>query len=84
MWKTLADWLLAFLNMSRELEEHRETIRRLEVRVRNTEESIKLLAQEQRHGRQLDAAEREKLALQLERELTRQKALLPPRGKKRK
>jgi hypothetical protein len=82
MWKTISDWLLAFFNMSRELQEHRETIRQLEDRVRNTEESIKLLAQEQRHGRQLDAAEREKLVLQLERELTKQKALLSPRGKK--
>jgi hypothetical protein len=42
------------------------------------------LAQEQRHARQLDAAEREKLVLQLECELAKQKALLPPRGKKRK
>ena len=84
MWKTLSDWLFALFNMSRELQEHRETIRQLEERVRNTEESIKLLAQEQRHGRQLDAAEREKVVLQLERELARQKALLPPPGKKRK
>ena len=44
MWKTLSDWLFALLNMSRELQEHRETIRQLEERVRNTEESIKLLA----------------------------------------
>ncbi|MBI4326332.1 MAG: hypothetical protein HY674_13875 [Chloroflexi bacterium] len=80
----LSDWLFALFNMSRELQEHRETIRQLEDRVRDTEESIKLLAQAQRHGRELDAAEREKLALQLERELARQKALLPPPGKKRK
>lgn len=84
MWKMLSDWLFALFNMSRELQEHRETIRQLEDRVRDTEESIKLLAQAQRHGRELDAAEREKLALQLERELARQKALLPPPGKKRK
>ena len=84
MWKTISDWLLAFLNMSRELQEHRETIRRLEDRVRNTEESIRLLAQEQRHARELDAAEREKLVLQLEREVSKQKALPVPRGKKRK
>ena len=84
MWKTISDWLLAFLNLSRELQEHRETIRRLEDRVRNTEESIRLLAQEQRHARELDAAEREKLVLQLEREVSKQKALPVPRGKKRK
>ena len=84
MWKTISEWLLAFLNMSRELQEHRETIRRLEDRMRNAEESIKLLAQEQRLTRELDAAEREKLVLQLERELSKQKALLAPRGKKRK
>ncbi len=80
----LSDWLFALFNMSRELQEHRETMRQLEDRVRDMEESIKLLAQAQRHGRELDAAEREKLALQLERELARQKALLPPPGKKRK
>ena len=84
MWKTISEWLLAFLNMSRELQEHRETIRRLDDRVRNTEESIKLLAQEHRHARELDAAEREKLLLQLERELSKQKTLSAPRGKKRK
>lgn len=84
MWKTISEWLLAFFNMSREVQEHRETIRRLEDRVRNTEESIKLLAQEQRLTREVDAAEREKLVLQLERELSKQKTLPVPRGKKRK
>ena len=44
MWKTLSDWLFALFNMSRELQEHRATIRRLEERVRDTEEAIKLLA----------------------------------------
>lgn len=82
MWKTLSDWLFALFNMSRELQEHRETIRQLEERLRNTEESIKLLAQEQRHGREIDAAQREKLVLQLERELTKQK-MLPPRKKRK-
>ena len=33
MWKTLSDWLFALFNMSRELQEHRETIRQLEDRV---------------------------------------------------
>ena len=46
MWKTLSDWLFAVFNMSRELQEHRETIRQWEERTRNTEEAIKLLAQE--------------------------------------
>ena len=32
MWKTLSDWLFAFFNMSRELQEHRDTIRQLEER----------------------------------------------------
>ena len=82
MWKTLSDWLFALLNMSRELQEHRETIRQLEDRVRNTEESIKLLAQAQRHAREMESSEREKLLLRLQNEVTRLKELPTPRGKK--
>ena len=44
MWKTLSDWLFAVFNMSRELQEHRGTIRQLEERVRDMEEALKLLA----------------------------------------
>ena len=82
MWKTLSDWLFALFNMSRELQEHRETIRQLEGRVRNTEEAIKLLAQEQRHARELESAEREKLLLRLQNEVAKLKELPPPRGRK--
>ena len=82
MWKTLSDWLFALFNMSRELQEHRETIRQLEERVRNTEEAIKLLAQEQRHARELESAEREKLLLRLQHELTKFKELPSTRGRK--
>ena len=82
MWKTLSDWLFALLNMSRELQEHRETIRELDDRVRNTEEAIKLLAQEQRHAREMDSSEREKLLLRLQNELAKSKELPPARGKK--
>ena len=46
MWKTIADWLLAFLNLTRELEENHSTIRRMESRLRDMEEAIRLLAQE--------------------------------------
>ena len=38
MWRTLADWLLAVLNMTRELEDNRAAIRRLETRFRDLEE----------------------------------------------
>jgi hypothetical protein len=82
MWKTLSDWLFAFFNMSRELQEHRDTIRRLEDRVRNTEEAIKLLAQEQRHSREMDSSEREKLLLRLQNEVAKLKELPKPRRKK--
>ncbi len=82
MWKTLSDWLFAVFNMSRELQEHRGTIRQLEERIRNTEEAIKLLAQEQRHGRELESVEREKLLLRVQHEVTKLKELPPPRGKK--
>ena len=84
MWKTLSDWLFAFFNMSRELQEHRDTIRQLEKRLRDTEEAIKLLAQEQRHSRELDSSEREKLLLRLQNELAKLKELSLPRGRKKR
>jgi hypothetical protein len=31
MWRTLADWLLAVLNMTRELEENRASMRNLDL-----------------------------------------------------
>ncbi|MBI3416329.1 MAG: hypothetical protein HY043_13625 [Verrucomicrobia bacterium] len=68
--------------MSRELQEHRETIRHLEGRTRNIEEAIKLLAQEQRHNRELESAEREKLMLRLQQEVAKLKELPPLRSKK--
>ena len=75
MWKTLSEWLLAFLNMARELQEHRTSIRRLEERLRDAEEAIKLLALEQRHGRDMESSEREKFLLKLERELNKLKEI---------
>ena len=84
MWKTIAGWVLAFLGMARELEEHRVTIRSLEARIRDLEEALKLVAQEQRHGRELEQAERDKLLLKLEREVSRLKELGPPRRRKTK
>ena len=68
--------------MSRELQEHRETIRQLEDRIRNIEEAIKLLAQEQRHSRELESTEREKLLLRLQTEVAKLKELPAPRGKR--
>ena len=68
--------------MTRELEENRATIRRLETRLRDLEEAIKLLAQEQRHARELEAAEREKFLLLLDRGVPKLKELSPPRGRK--
>ena len=75
MWKTLVDWAAAFLGMARELQEHRTTIRRLEERIRDIEEALKLLAQEQRHARETQSLEREKFALMLERLLAKQPQL---------
>jgi hypothetical protein len=83
MWKTLSDWLFAVFNMSRELQEHRDTLRQLEQRTRNIEEAIKLLAHEQRHGRDMESAEREKLLLRLQNEVAKLKALPAPRGKRK-
>jgi hypothetical protein len=41
-----------------------------------------LLAQEQRHAREMDSSEREKLLLRLQNELAKSKELPPVRGKK--
>jgi hypothetical protein len=83
MWKTLSAWLLAFANMARELEENRASIRRMEARLRDTEEAIKLLAMEQRHARDMESVEREKLILQLQEEFARLKELPGQRRKKK-
>ena len=68
--------------MSRELQEHRGTIRQLEERLRNTEEAIRLLAQEQRHARELESSEREKLLLRVQQETAKLKELPAPRSRK--
>ena len=83
MWRSIADWALAFFGMARELQEHRANIRELEDRVRDLEEALKLVTQEQRHTRELDASEREKLMLRIENALKSSKQTLPaPRQKK--
>jgi archaellum component FlaC len=82
MWKMLSEWLFAFLNMARELEESRRSIRRVEERIRDAEEAIKLLAQELRHARELDIVEREKMLLRLQQELLKIKEIAAPGGKK--
>jgi predicted nucleic acid-binding Zn-ribbon protein len=83
MWKTIADWLLAFFGMARELEEHRDRIRQLETRLRDHEEALKLVAQELRHTRELEAKEREKLMMNLKSDVARSKKLPPVKRKKR-
>jgi hypothetical protein len=81
MWKTIADWAAAFFGMARELQDHRASIRELERRVRDLEEVIKLLSLEQRHAREMESAEREKLILQLQTELSKHQ--LPLRRKRK-
>jgi hypothetical protein len=80
MWKSLLDSAASFLGMARELQEHRTSIRKLEDQVRDLEEALKLLAQEQRHAREMELAEREKLLLLLEREMAAR--LSPGKNKK--
>ena len=84
MWKILADWVLAFFSMAREVEEHRTSLRCLEDRLRNVEEAIKLLALEQRHAREIEQAEREKWTVRLESLAKKPERLPSPRRKKRK
>lgn len=81
------EWLVTLLNIIRELAENRASVREqgqriheLEQHTRTLDESIKLLAQDLRHSREMESVEREKFLLQLERELAKLKEL--PRGKK--
>lgn len=82
MWKTLSEWLVVLFNLAREIQEHRTLLRHLEERVRNTEEAIKLLALEQRHGREVESVQREKLLLNVQSEVTKLKELSRPRPRK--
>ena len=69
--------------MARELQEHRTALRQQDERIRDLEGAITLLAQEQRHAREMEASEREKLLLRLQAELKKQRALPSTRRKKR-
>ena len=86
MFRALADWILAFLGMVRELQKQREIVSQLEMRVRNLEESLHLLIQEQRHDRDLRALEDKKLLLEIEKGFAVRKAprLRKKPGKKSK
>jgi len=81
MWKSIVDWATAFFGMTRELQEHRESIRELEKRVVELEGTIRLLAQEQRHSREIQGLEHEKLILKVQAEMTK-KSLPAPKKKK--
>jgi hypothetical protein len=83
MWKTISGWIMAFFGMAKELEEHRISIRQLEDRLRDHEEALKLVAQELRFVRELEASEREKQLFKLEREIARLKELPRLKGKKK-
>jgi hypothetical protein len=84
MWKTLVDWAAAFLGMARELQDHGTRLRRVEDRIRDIEEALKLLAQEQRHSREMQSAECEKVMLLLERELANRQLTSSKRRRKKK
>ena len=83
MWKALIDWTLALFGMVREIEAHDSEIRDLQRRVRDLEEAINLLIQEQRHAEEIAAAEREKLLLRFQAEIAKRPSL-PPAKKRRK
>ena len=66
MLRALIDWALSLLSTSREIAEIRSAVRRLDDRVRDLEEGMRIFSQELRHLRELDASEREKLLLKIE------------------
>ena len=79
MLRALADWILAFLGMARELQKQRALVSKLEERIRNLEESLHLLIQEERHARELQAVKNEKLLLEIEKHIAERAAAPPPR-----
>ena len=83
MVRRIIDWVRTSLNLWQEITDQRETLRKHDMRIRDLEESFKLLAAELRHDREMAKLEREKLVLQLENVLAKQ---LPPpqRTKKRR
>jgi predicted nucleic acid-binding Zn-ribbon protein len=70
--------------MARELEDHRSSIRRIETRLRDMEEAMKLIAQELRHNGEMDVLERDRLLAKLETELATFKTLPSAKPKKRR
>jgi hypothetical protein len=81
MFRAFADWALSLLNTSRKLSETRAALRHLEERVRDPEEGMRVLSQQLRHFRELDASEREKLVLKIEGIFA--KGQLPLKGKRK-
>lgn len=66
MFRRLFGWTLSLINVSQELDRHRDAIRDLNARIRDLEEAFRLLSREVRHSRELNAAECEKLLLKIE------------------
>ena len=81
MFGKVTTWALSILNTSRELAEHRTRLRELDQRVRDLEEGFRMLSQELRHFREIDAAEREKLFLKVEALAAK---ALPQTGRRRR
>ena len=83
MWKALIDGLLAVLTLVRRTEENRLGICELEHRMRDLEEAMKLVVQEQRHAAEIAASEREKLLLRLDAVLAKNAAALPAKKRRK-
>jgi len=83
MFRRLFGWTLSLINVSQELDRHRDAICELNTRTRDLEEAFKLLAQEVRHVRELHAAEREKLVLKIEGIMARVQPALPKKRRRK-
>ena len=82
MLRAFTNWALSLLNISSRLSKTRDELSRVEERVRDLEEGMRIFSQELRHLRELNAAEREKLLLKIEGIVTRVQPSLP--GKQRR
>ena len=83
MFRQFTDWVVSLLGNSRELSDHRVRLKHLEERVRDLEEGLRMMSQQLRHEREVDATARENLLLKIEGVVA--KAQLPlPRERRKK
>jgi hypothetical protein len=88
MWRTVADWILRTVELVEGQRKQQAKIVEFEKRIRDLEEAFRILSQETRHAREMEASERTNLLLRLENAVQTARLALPegtlPSGKERR